>query len=462
MRMAFWFAIATAILVVGWLTIGGPRPKGTTNTVAVEAGEALDDTVAVLHMTYRAEWEDTGMPTRAGSTLPPGRLVLKAGYAQIEFYNGAMVILEGPADFKIVSRTEGYCARGKLRATVPPQAQGFTIGSPALDLVDRGTEFGLDVGEKTKVHVFNGKVDLYPPAGGQGGSPRRELTTGQGMAVDGPGPGRLIASEPADFLTADELAARSAVDLETRRREWAAVTEEVRRDPALLIQYTFRPEHPWSRTLKNEAPGRPAAHDGAVVGGQWGPGRWPGKQGLEYKQKSDRVRLTVPGEFSDLTLAAWVRPDALPNQNNSLMMADGWEEGEPHWQIGSDGTVIFSVKGPPGYQPAPNVRGPQYRAYEVITPERFGYWVHLAVVYDQKAQRVTHYLDGRPVAELPIELTLPLRVGDAELGNWNAAGFKVKVPVRNFNGCIDDFLMYSRPLRGDEIERLYARGRPPL
>src|SRR5262249_54955146 len=86
-----------------------------------------------------------------------------------------------------------------------------------------------------------------------------------------------------------------------------------------------------------------------------------------------------------LTGAAWVSTDALPNENHSLLMADGWEEGEPHWQIGSDGTLILGIRGPADYNPEPNVRGPQYRAHGIITPERFGRWVHLAVVYDPDA-----------------------------------------------------------------------------
>ena len=108
------------------------------------------------------------------AALPPGRLVLKTGHAQIEFYSGATVILEGPAEFRVVSRTEGYCASGKLRATVPPQAHGFRIGSPSVNLVDRGTEFGLNVtGGKTAVHVFKGEVHLYAPAAADGSDRRR-------------------------------------------------------------------------------------------------------------------------------------------------------------------------------------------------------------------------------------------------------------------------------------------------
>jgi hypothetical protein len=210
--------------------------------------------------------------------------------------------------------------------------------------------------------------------------------------------------------------------------------------------------------LRDEA----GKHDGAVVGCGWGAGRWAGRAGLEFRQVSDRVRLTVPGEFQALTLAAWVRPDALPNQNNALLLADGWDPGGVHWQVGIDGTLILSVKAPPELEGGPHMRGAQYRAYGVITPERLGRWVHLAAVYDPAAGNVTHYVDGRPVAELPIELDVPLRLGDCELGNWNAGGFRNKHPVRNFTGGMDEFLLFSRALTGPEVERLYAQGRPPL
>ena len=56
------------------------------------------------------------------------------------------------------------------------------------------------------------------------------------------------------------------------------------------------------------------------MGCSWATGRWPDKQGLEFRQVSDRVRLHIPGEFEAMTLMAWVRVDALPNKFNSLLM----------------------------------------------------------------------------------------------------------------------------------------------
>src|SRR5207247_1023470 len=94
-----------------------------------------------------------------------------------------------------------------LRATVPPQATGFTIRSPKLDLVDRGTEFGLDVtdGGKTDVHVFQGKVELYEPGGNKQAVKHRDVTTGQGVRLGAAGGFRAIELNPAGFVTSQDL-----------------------------------------------------------------------------------------------------------------------------------------------------------------------------------------------------------------------------------------------------------------
>jgi hypothetical protein len=444
--------LAAAVLLA--VSLIKPSRVGVTPPSAA-AAEVTDNTVAVLLRAPAAVWEENEMPVRAGTPLAPGWLRLKSGYAHIEFYSGATVILEGPAEFRLVSRNEAYCARGKLRATVPSHAHGFTINSPKLGLVDRGTEFGLSVGEtgKTEVHVFEGKVDLYDAAASPKGPPQKELLTGQGVRLDGPA---LVAIKlNADFRTAPELTARTAKELLDRQKDWLAASEALRRDPSLLLYYTFQNDEPWNRTLLDRARAGQQAHDGAIVGSSWVTGRWPGKPGLEFKRVSDRVRINVPGEFHSVTLMAWVRVDALPNLNNSLMMADGWGPGGMHWQIGDTGTIILGVQGPP------KVRGAHYHAPGIFTPERFGQWVHLAVVYDHEAEEVTHYVDGRPVAQLSVLFEVPLRIGEAELGNWNVAAHRNSTPVRNLNGCMDEFMMFSRPLAPEEIEQHYNHGRPP-
>src|SRR5207244_10538716 len=106
-------------------------------------------------------------------------------------------------------------------------------------------------------------------------------------------------------------------------------------------------------------------------------------------------------------------------------------------------------------------KGAHYHAPDVLTPDRFGHWLHLAVVYDRQAGLVTHYVDGRAAAQLPVEFDIPLRIGDAEIGNWNMATHRNKTAIRFLSGCMDEFMMFSRALSEQEIGRLYTTGRPP-
>ncbi len=120
-RALLWTGVAATLLVS---TLVGLK---LTATNQVEPEEPTDYSVAVLLQAPGARWHPSDEPPRPGAPLLPGWLILESGLAQIEFYNGATVILEGPARLELVSRSEAYCASGKLRALVPPQAHGFTV-----------------------------------------------------------------------------------------------------------------------------------------------------------------------------------------------------------------------------------------------------------------------------------------------------------------------------------------------
>jgi hypothetical protein len=458
-RRRLWPAVATAGALAATLLVAlglwlrtPPLPPAD-----LQAAEPTDDTVAVLSSTSRASWADSSLPTRPGAPLPPGRMRLTAGVVRLELYCGATVIVEGPAEFRLVSRARVDCSEGKLWATVPPHAEGFTVGTPTIDLVDRGTEFGVRVGGRgeTEVYVFQGKVELYGAGAAGRVPPTRALTTGQGVRVGPAGASDPAPPDPGGFVTTRELEGKLSAEARLRQDQWREAAEAWRRDPGLRVYFPFQGAEPGDRVLGDRAGDGPPSCDGAVVGCSWVAGRWPGRQGLEFKRVSDRVRLHVPGEFQSLTLAAWVRVDGLPNRNNSLLMADGWEEGELHWQIGHDGTLILGVQTrPPG-------RGAHYHAPWAVTPGRFGQWMHLAVTYDADARRVTHYVDGRPVAAEPVLSGPPLRLGDAEVGNWNVAGYRNNIPVRHLSGRMDEFMLFVRALSAEEMGRLYSQSRPP-
>jgi hypothetical protein len=304
-----------------------------------------------------------------------------------------------------------------------------------------------------EVQVFEGKIELHDPAARR--KPATALTTGQSVRVENGNRIDPIKLDPTGFPTANEVAAESQKELLRRKKAWADLSATLQKDPSLVAYFPFEIDKARDRTLADRSVGAAKSHDGAIVGSAWGAGRWDGRSGLEFKQVSDRVRFHIKEEVQSITMMAWVRIDGLPNENNSLLMSDGWDPGGLHWQIGADGTLVLGVQSQPK-------SGGHYHAPQAITPEHFGQWLHLAVVYDRDKKEVSHWINGARAAEpWPLQFDIPLRVGAAEIGNWNIAMHRNKSPIRFFSGCMDEFLIFSRALPDVELTRIYTESRPP-
>ncbi len=89
---------------------------------------------------------------------------LISGLAEIEFYDGAKVVLEGPVNITLESANGANLTYGKLAATVPEKAKGFTIKTPCAKFIDLGTEFGVSVDDSSSsLSVFYGQVAVVMP-----------------------------------------------------------------------------------------------------------------------------------------------------------------------------------------------------------------------------------------------------------------------------------------------------------
>lgn len=408
--------------------------------------EATTASVAVLTRGVNLEWEADSTAPVPGSPLSPGWLRLKSGLAQIEFYQGARVLIEGPAALQLVSSGEAFCTAGKLSAHVPPQAKGFRINTPKGTIVDLGTEFGLDLNDaSSEVHVFKGEVELHRPS-----SPMQSLKEGQAATFAAP---TMLAANAATFASLNDLGERTAVSQRTQFQRWQAASTGWNNDPGLRLRFDFQ-DNVESRSLQNLARQGAGVPDGSIVGGAWTEGRWPGKRALEFRNVSDRVRLSLPGDVESLTMATWVRVNGLDRAFNSLFMCEGWGGGKIHWQITREGKVRLGVS---SRDSKPHV---DYDSPALFTPERFGQWTHLAVVFDPVAKEVRHYANGDLVAKIPAKAVFPLHLAMAELGNWNDRPGKDGVAIRHLSGAMDEFSLYARALDDAEIATQYQAGSP--
>ena len=446
-RLAGVVALAACVtlLAAAWLRTRWWHPsdrKGTTSTA-----------VAMLNGAVDVQWDRPAEAPRLGAPLEPGWLRLKSGLAQIVFYSGVRVVIEGPTELQLVSPNEATCQNGRLIAEVPPQAKGFRVNTPQMNVTDLGTSFGLDAkGRRTELQVFKGSVEFQQAAG----TPKQNLKEGAGAVSENFGPARLISVNRATFSSLFDLQLKALAAEVVRHKKWRTASSRLDADPSLLVHFTFEQADLPDWRLPNSSRRENTGSDATLVGCQWVEGRWPDKRALEFRGVSDRVRMNVPGEYESLTLAAWVRVQGLDRQINSLLMSDGFEAGTVHWSIRNDGVLGLTAIGSEAgdYQICASP--------PVLTLDQFGLWIHLAVVIDGGAKRVAHYLNGVQVSANALSIKSPFRVGVAELGNWNAQGFPKADPfmIRNFSGGIDEFCLFRRALAADEIRAIHSEGKP--
>jgi len=436
--------IASAVAIVLLVFVVLPRS-------AVDK-EATSNGVAMVSQTLDAEFAQRTV--HSGDTIAPGKLTLNKGLAQIEFFSGATALIEGATQIEIISAWEARCVSGRVRVHVPPAAKGFLMHAPDVKLEDLGTEFALNVtGQDSAVHVFDGEVIAHTkdkaPA---------SLKVGMSLASNTAG------VSPQDFLPISELQGLIREREQRRFQQWQSWSEGTSKDPRLIAYYTFQhaPEDRWDRLVSNFADPQKKMRAGGAVGAQWMQGRWPGKGALEFKRPGDRVRINLDGTYAALTLACWVKVDSVDKKYNSLLLTDGYESGEPHWQIYEDGSLMFSIGYAASGEKRITVKNNQiYYSKPVVTADSLGRWHHLAVTYDNASGMVLQYFDGKEVGREVSALHQPGRpivIGPCELGNWGLPTQGHQFPIRTLNGAIDEFAIYHAVLSPPEIQTLFEKG----
>jgi hypothetical protein len=158
-----------------------------------------------LTATHECVWSNEGPSRDARQQFRVGDLLeLESGQAELEFADGAEVVLAGPARVRIDSAGSCTLELGEAMAELPARAGGFTVHTPTAAIVDLGTSFAVavDAAGVTEVHVFKGQVAVQPAGDddeGDAGQMRR-LSAGAALQIDDSRMFREIDCEPARFV----------------------------------------------------------------------------------------------------------------------------------------------------------------------------------------------------------------------------------------------------------------------
>ncbi|WP_052436196.1 LamG domain-containing protein [Georgenia sp. SUBG003] len=168
----------------------------------------------------------------------------------------------------------------------------------------------------------------------------------------------------------------------------------------------------------------------------WGPGRTGSSLVLDgssgYVQVPDSGSLDVSGA---MTVAAWVRPQALATQYVVKKATNGTRDGF-ELSLSSSGAGFFRLN--------EDTAGDRYRV-NATSAHTLGAWVHLAGTYDGTTMRfyVNGVQQGSVAGPSSVAVnSLPLGIG-AEPGGY-----------RKLRGGLDEVHLYDRALTAEEITAL--------
>ena len=416
-----------------------------------EKDEVIVDTVAVLTKTVGVVWsDDSPAKPESGNTIEPCRLKLESGLAQIEFLQGSTVVLEGPVEFEVINPNGGALSLGKLRASVPQVASGFTIELPKGKVIDLGTEFGLHVheGGSTELFVYQGKV-LYEGQAGQEEDVFREVSRLESIFIDPYGFPRSVEMPTEPFISKADLAYKSMEESQRRHSAWADMSKQIAQDPKTRLYFSFDNHSPWSRILRDDSISKDSSTNGAVIGCKWEEGRWSGKGALAFKRPNDRVRLNLPQQLSSATLAAWIKIDALPSSLAPIIHAEPFTLGAACWSINKQGQLAFRVKSTNGFD--------LYESAVAFGMERLGSWTHVATALDSKSKMISHYVNGRSFSHEKMNEMVPLTFEKSLLGHSFDMPGHDGVALR---GSIDEFVIFETAYEEDAIRHIFEGGGP--
>lgn len=384
-------------------------------------------------------WKHPEQALKLGRQLRPGTLSLHSGMIALRFASGTQVILQGPVEFTITDGMRTFCGQGRMSTTVPPSGQGFTIHTPFSSVIDLGTEFYLEVDRnQAEVHVRNGTVEVDRTR-----EKRFSLKKGFSASTHSDGGVRTGPADEKLFVDDAQLKERSYlyrsklnVERMLRRSRWDD-------DPSLLIDYHF--DNVQGDSVFNRAKANEKAW---LIGCRTEKDRFSEEKSVVFRSGTDRIEWAHSGQLDSMTLIMTLRIDENRHPVSRLLLARRFydEPGYFLWQINCSGEVQFHQ----------HVGGTlRYRTFDapnVVSWSDRGTWTTLGLVADAKRRTVTHYKDGRLQSSFNWDDPMPIRLDEMTLGNEIPG--RRREANRFLDGAVRNFMLFARPLSGDEIAEL--------
>lgn len=419
-----WQAKAIAAAVVAalsavFLLYSDPAPV-TGDPVA----ELMESSGAMLVYHGKAMGEDE-------TILRSGDYQLVEGIASIEFETGVTLLIEAPAEFRVVSTNLVELSSGRVSAHVPPEGIGFTIETPSAEVVDYGTDFAVEVGNdrSSEIHVFEGEVKVQPREGET--APVR-LLTNDATRIE------YDTDVPLGIPVDNDRFLRS---LDEPVMEYSRIIREM--NPVVYFRMGIPKEGAVMKNLGGSINGQ--LMDDACKRPPFAPGRVGSSVKYDGPGISPHlVAYNYPKAEGLLSVSAWVRAESWPrwgciaaNENKNVL---------GQFRLGFDrDSGRIKVR----------VRDDENREVQLIDPEVLPLkeWQHIVFVADGKTLRL--FRNGQEVASTecgPISSPRNTSADQLFVGAQDNRDGKM---IHFWHGRIDEIALFNHPLTDADIIKQY-------
>lgn len=460
--MLFLAIVLFAVVGVPWLRISEPEAfkRQSVRTDADKLVELVDNDIAEgtapiaidgfaaqLTGTFQAKWTDTANSPVVRQYLHPNEVLqLRDGMAELCFFSGTKLIIEGPCEFKVDSKNAGTLERGRILVGNSGRKAGFHINTPRAVAIDLGGEFGIEVSEsgEAQVHVLDGVVQV---ALIEGNKPAKSV--------------HLVTNESLLITAKDTVPTKGVADAQRFARVVPHSDDrldDLLRD-CLITHLVF--DDP-SKLGQNTGIGRDATvqFDPTVTRGVPAFGQAVDFDGDDLRSidlAAEDVAAFSPGGVGGLglTVAAWVKTTCIDQRGNVFFAYNAdRENADTHRDI-----VLLELEF--GGLPNALVRDEDFgREINLVHHQGIadGTWHHVAITLSAGAEKILNlYVDGELSATKTSRVVNDVSLRRARVGRR----FCERTEDDNdFQGVIDELLILNRTLKPSELRWLFNATRP--
>jgi len=273
-------AIAAGVVIAALLMPPASAPTPAPDQRRTAAAQPTGLMVASQDVTWMSP------PVQPGDPLAAATHRIASGSLEFQAHSGATVTVFAPASFQMIDPMRMKLVQGRVHATVPPIARGFTVEVGPWSVVDLGTVFGVQANSngEAEVYVYDGTVRVDAPDGtshdlAAGQAIRTHLGVAQVVALDEVAYGELLS----EVVHARQLPPTSFESLAL----WLSAEHGVETDANHRVQY-------WRHATIGKGP--VARQDEDKHQPLWQKGAMSGRPVLRFDGQS-RMKLPSPVEL---------------------------------------------------------------------------------------------------------------------------------------------------------------------